>query len=77
MTVESLPASVGVADSAGYEPEVSVIVPVLNEAGTVGELSERVAEIRSGEYAEEFAKIKAMPETELRQMYNTRDIEPD
>ena len=45
MTVESLPASEGVADSAGYEPEVSVIVPVLNEAGTVGELSERVAEV--------------------------------
>ena len=40
-------------------------------------LSERVAEIRSGKYDEEFAKIKAMPETELRQMYNTRDIEPD
>ena len=40
-------------------------------------LSERVAEIRSGKYDEEFAKIKAMPETELRQTYNTRDIEPD
>jgi hypothetical protein len=43
MTVESLPASVEVADSAGYVPEVSVIVPVLNEAGTVVELSKRVA----------------------------------
>jgi heterodisulfide reductase subunit C len=40
-------------------------------------LSERVAEIGAGKYDEEFAKIKAMPETELRQMYNTRDIEPD
>jgi len=45
MTVESLPASVEVADSAGYVPEVSVIVPVLNEAGTVVELSKRVAEV--------------------------------
>ena len=45
MTVESLPASVEVADSAGYVPEVSVIVPVLNEAGTVVELSQRVAEV--------------------------------
>jgi ferredoxin len=40
-------------------------------------LSERVAEVRSGHYDEEFANMKAMPETELRQMYNTRDIEPD
>jgi len=45
MTVESLPASVEVADSAGYEPEVSVIVPVLNEAGTVVELSKSIAEV--------------------------------
>ncbi|MGB7492559.1 MAG: glycosyltransferase, partial [Thermoanaerobaculia bacterium] len=45
MTVESLPASVEVADSAGYVPEVSVIVPVLNEAGSVVELSKRVAEV--------------------------------
>ena len=40
-------------------------------------LSERVTEIDSGTYDEEFAKIKAMPDAELRQMYNTRDIEPD
>ncbi len=45
MTVDSLPASIEVADPEGYEPEVSVIVPVLNEAGTVLELSRRVAEV--------------------------------
>ena len=33
-----------VAESEGHDPGVSVIVPVLNEAGTVLELSERVAE---------------------------------
>lgn len=45
MTVDSLPASMEVADPEGYEPEVSIIVPVLNEAGTVLELSRRVAEV--------------------------------
>ncbi len=45
MTVDSLPASIEVADPEGYEPEVSIIVPVLNEAGTVLELSRRVAEV--------------------------------
>lgn len=45
MTVDSLPASIEVADPEGYEPEVSIIVPVLNEARTVLELSRRVAEV--------------------------------
>jgi succinate dehydrogenase/fumarate reductase-like Fe-S protein len=40
-------------------------------------LADRVAEIDGGKYDDEFAKIKAMHETELRQAYNTRDIEPD
>jgi glycosyltransferase involved in cell wall biosynthesis len=48
MTVESLPASEVVTDSEGFVPEVSVIVPVLNEAGTVLELSERVAATLDG-----------------------------
>ena len=48
MTVDSLPASVEVVDSESLEPEVSVIVPVLNEAGTVLELSRRVAEVLDG-----------------------------
>lgn len=45
MTVDSLPASIEVADPEGYEPEVSIIIPVLNEARTVLELSRRVAEV--------------------------------
>ena len=40
-------------------------------------LAERVAEIDAGEYDDEFARIKALPEAELRKIYNTRDIEPD
>ncbi len=40
-------------------------------------LADRVAEIDAGRYDDEFAKIKVMPDAELRQMYNTRDIEPD
>lgn len=40
-------------------------------------LADRVAEINAGQYDDEFARIKAMPEAQLRQMYNTRDIEQD
>lgn len=40
-------------------------------------LAERVAEVNTGQYDEEFARMKAMPSADLRQMYNTRDIEPD
>jgi succinate dehydrogenase/fumarate reductase-like Fe-S protein len=40
-------------------------------------LAVRVAEVNDGKFDEEFAKIKAMPDAELRQTYNSRDIEPD
>jgi len=40
-------------------------------------LAERVSEINAGAFDEEMSKIKTMPDAELRQMYNTRDIEPD
>jgi succinate dehydrogenase/fumarate reductase-like Fe-S protein len=40
-------------------------------------LAERVAEINAGTFDEELAKIKAMPDAELRRTYNTRDIEPE
>jgi len=46
-------------------------------APRAGHLAERVAKIDAGEYDDEFASIKALPEAELRQRYNTRDIEPD
>ena len=40
-------------------------------------LAERVAEVNAGTFDEEMAKIKIMPEAELRQTYNSRDIEPE
>jgi ferredoxin len=40
-------------------------------------LAARVAEINAGKYDDEFASIKAVPEADLRKIYNTRDIEPD
>jgi succinate dehydrogenase/fumarate reductase-like Fe-S protein len=40
-------------------------------------LAERVAEVEAGGFDDELAQLKAMPGEELRQKYNTRDIEPD
>ncbi len=40
-------------------------------------LAERVDEIQAGAYDDDLANLKVMPEAELRQRYNTRDIEPD
>jgi succinate dehydrogenase/fumarate reductase-like Fe-S protein len=40
-------------------------------------LAERVAEVNAGKYDQAFQEIKAMSDAELRQKYNTRDIEPE
>jgi succinate dehydrogenase/fumarate reductase-like Fe-S protein len=40
-------------------------------------LADRVAEVGSGKYDAELAGMKSLPDAELRQMYNSRDIEPD
>jgi hypothetical protein len=40
-------------------------------------LADRVVEIDAGQYDEDLAKMKAMPEAELRQIYNTREIEAE
>jgi succinate dehydrogenase/fumarate reductase-like Fe-S protein len=40
-------------------------------------LAERVAEVNDGNFDDELAKMKVMPDADLRQMYNTRDIEPE
>jgi heterodisulfide reductase subunit C len=40
-------------------------------------LTDRVGEIEAGKFDDDLAKLKAMPDAELREMYNTRDIEPD
>ena len=41
------------------------------------EFEEAQSQFNAGKYDDEFAAIKALPEAELRQKYNTRDIEPD
>jgi ferredoxin len=40
-------------------------------------LAQRVAEIEQGKYDAELQKMKTLPPDELRQMYNSRDIEPE
>jgi Fe-S oxidoreductase len=40
-------------------------------------LAERVAEIEAGKFDDELAAIKVLPDAELRQQYNSRDIEPE
>jgi ferredoxin len=40
-------------------------------------LAQRVAEIRAGGQDAELARMKALSDAELRQTYNTRDIEPE
>jgi succinate dehydrogenase/fumarate reductase-like Fe-S protein len=40
-------------------------------------LAQRVAEIKAGEQDAELAQMKALSDAELRQTYNTRDIEPE
>jgi len=40
-------------------------------------LSERVAEIKAGDFDESLREMKSLGEEELRQRYNERDIEPD
>jgi ferredoxin len=40
-------------------------------------LAARVREIDQGKYDEEFVQIKALPDADLRKMYNTRDLEPE
>jgi heterodisulfide reductase subunit C len=40
-------------------------------------LSRRVEEIRAGNYDRELTEIKALDESELRERYNNRDIEPE
>jgi ferredoxin len=40
-------------------------------------LSQRVAEIKDGEFDEAMAEMKSLGDEELRRRYNERDIEPD
>jgi succinate dehydrogenase/fumarate reductase-like Fe-S protein len=46
-----------------------------NLAPRAQHLADRVAEVNAGQYDDALAEIKVMPDAELRQAYNTRDIE--
>ncbi len=62
------------------QPNIAILARRLygrNLAPRAQHLAERVAKINAGEYDQALAEIKAMPDAELRQTYNTRDIEPD
>lgn len=62
------------------QPNIAILARRLygrNLAPRAQHLADRVAEINAGEYDQALAEIKAMPDAELRQAYNTRDIEPD
>jgi len=62
------------------QPNIAILARRLyarNLAPRAQHLAERVSEINAGKYDEALAEIKAMPDAELRQAYNSRDIEPD
>jgi succinate dehydrogenase/fumarate reductase-like Fe-S protein len=62
------------------QPNIAILARRLygrNLAPKAQHLAERVAEVRAGKYDDDLVNLKAMPDAELRQMYNTRDIEPD
>jgi heterodisulfide reductase subunit C len=62
------------------QPNIAILSRRLygrNLAPRARHLAERVAEIAAGAFDEQLAAIKTLPEDELRQAYNTRDIEPE
>jgi CO dehydrogenase/acetyl-CoA synthase alpha subunit len=62
------------------QPNIAILARRLygrNLAPKAKHLAQRVADINAGKFDDELAKIKATPDAELRQMYNTRDIEPE
>jgi succinate dehydrogenase/fumarate reductase-like Fe-S protein len=62
------------------QPNIAILARRLygrNLAPRAVHLAQRVAEIEAGTFDEEMSQMKALPETELRRTYNTRDIESD
>jgi heterodisulfide reductase subunit C len=62
------------------QPNIAILARRLyarNLAPRAMHLAERVDEVNAGAYDDQLAEIKAMPEAELRQTYNARDIEPE
>jgi succinate dehydrogenase/fumarate reductase-like Fe-S protein len=62
------------------QPNIAILARRLyarNLAPRAQHLAQRVAEIKEGRFDDELAKIKVMSDSDLRQRYNTRDIEPE
>lgn len=62
------------------QPNIAILARRLyarNLAPRAKHLAMRVEEVNAGEYDDQLAEIKAMPEADLRQAYNARDIEPE
>jgi succinate dehydrogenase/fumarate reductase-like Fe-S protein len=62
------------------QPNIAILARRLygrNLAPRAQHLADRVAEVNAGMFDDEITRIKTLPDTELRQMYNTRDIEPE
>lgn len=62
------------------QPNIAILARRLygrNLAPRAQHLAKRVAEVQAEQFDDDLAKLKAMPEAELRQQYNSRDIEPD
>jgi hypothetical protein len=62
------------------QPNIAILARRLygrNLAPKAQHLADRVSEINAGQYDAALAEIKATADADLRQAYNTRDIEPD
>ena len=62
------------------QPNIAILARRLygrNLAPRAKHLAERVDEVNAGTYDDQLAEMKAMPEAQLRQTYNARDIEPE
>ena len=62
------------------QPNIAILARRLyarNLAPRAEHLALRVDEISAGKYDDQLAEMRAMPEADLRQAYNARDIEPE
>ena len=62
------------------QPNIAILARRLygrNLAPKAQHLADRVAEVNAGVFDDELSRYKTMPDAELRQAYNARDIEPE
>jgi succinate dehydrogenase/fumarate reductase-like Fe-S protein len=62
------------------QPNIAILARRLygrNLAPKAEHLADRVAEVNAGVFDDELSRYKTMPDAELRQAYNARDIEPE